>query len=223
MRGPTGAYTVATSPREAMNPMRERHRATINELRTTVECLPRHTRVAMLEGIRTNEIVVGAYTSDGGICPMLAAHRAGGRTDFISFAKAWDRFAFSQNRSKRARRATERELLILRTHLEASLLDDDGPAPDLRAAMAEHRALMARRESEAASARTAEAAERTARRTPNPAKPRPGDPDRSRELRTRGGWSWMRVVRRLDDYERALARLEAAADEHEQQPAAELV
>jgi hypothetical protein len=203
--------------------MRERHRATINELRTTVECLPRHTRVAMLEGIRTNEIVVGAYTSDGGICPMLAAHRAGGRTDFISFAKAWDRFAFSQNRSKRARRATERELLILRTHLEASLLDDDGPAPDLRAAMAEHRALMARRESEAASARTAEAAERTARQTPNPAKPRPGDPDRSRELRTHGGWSWMRVVRRLDDYERALARLEAAADEHEQQPAAELV
>ena len=87
MRGPTVADTVATSPREAMNPMRERHRATINELRTTIECLPRHTRVAMLEGIRTNEIIVGAYTSDGGICPMLAAHRAGGRTDFISFAQ----------------------------------------------------------------------------------------------------------------------------------------
>ncbi len=25
---------------------------------------------------------------------MLAAHRAGGRTSFISFAEAWDRFAF---------------------------------------------------------------------------------------------------------------------------------
>ena len=48
----------------------------------------------MLEGIRANEIIVGAYTDEDGICPMLAAHRAGGRTNFISFAKAWDRFAF---------------------------------------------------------------------------------------------------------------------------------
>ena len=193
--------------------MRERHRATINELRTTVECLPRHTRIAMLEGMRTNEIIVGAYTSDGGICPMLAAHRAGGRTDFISFAKAWDRFAFSQKRTKRARRATERELLILRTHLEASLLDDDGPAPDLSAAMAEHRVLMERRAAEQAAAPQPERAQR---RRPDRTGPRPGDPDRSHELRKRGGWSWMRVMRRLDDYERALARLEAAADEHEQ-------
>jgi hypothetical protein len=190
--------------------MRDRHRATINELRTAVECLPRHTRVAMLEGMRTNEIIVGAYSRDGGICPMLAAHRAGGRTDFISFAKAWDRFAFAQTRSKRARRATERELLILRTHLEASLLDDDGPAPDLSAAMAEHRALMEHRAAEQAARRAAAPKpERTRSR------PRPGDPDRSRELRKRGGWSWMRVVRRLDDYERALARLDAAADKHE--------
>jgi hypothetical protein len=186
--------------------MRERHRATINELRTAVECLPRHTRVAMLEGMRTNEIIVGAYSRDGGICPMLAAHRAGGRTDFISFAKAWDRFAFAQSRDKRARRATERELLILRTHLEASLLDDDGPATDLRAAMAEHRALIERREAERAPAPL---------RKRETSRPRPGDPDRSREMRKRGGWSWMRVVRRLDDYERALARLEAAASEHD--------
>jgi hypothetical protein len=213
-----------------MNPMRERHRATINELRTAVECLPRHTRVAMLEGIRTNEIIVGAYSRDGGICPMLAAHRAGGRTDFISFAKAWDRFAFAQTRSKRARRATERELLILRTHLEASLLDDDGPAPDLSAAMAEHRALMERRAAEQAAApqqaaalqqaaapQQAGAPQQAAAPQPKrgPSRPRPGDPDRSRELRRRGGWSWMRVVRRLDDYERALARLDAAAGEHE--------
>ena len=211
-----------------MNPMRERHRATINELRTAVECLPRHTRIAMLEGMRTNEIIVGAYSSDGGICPMLAAHRAGGRTNFISFAKAWDRFAFAQTKSKRARRATERELLILRTHLEASLLDDDGPAPDLSAAMAEHRALMERRAMERtqpAPERTQPAPERTQpapeRTQPRPerTKPRPGDPDRSHELRARGGWSWMRVVRRLDDYERALARLHSARaasdDEHE--------
>ena len=37
---------------------------------------------------------------------MLAAHRAGGRTDFISFAKAWDRFALSGSRRRSARRAT---------------------------------------------------------------------------------------------------------------------
>ena len=57
----------------------------------------------MLEGIRANEIIVGAYSDrDGGVCPMLAAHRCGGRTSFISFARAWDAFAGV----KRARRAT---------------------------------------------------------------------------------------------------------------------
>ena len=48
----------------------------------------------MLEGVRANTIVVGAYTDGhGGICPMLAAHRNGGRTSFLSFARAWDAFA----------------------------------------------------------------------------------------------------------------------------------
>jgi hypothetical protein len=117
-----------------------------------------------------------------------------------------------------ARRATERELLILRTHLEASLLDDDGPAPDLAAAMAEHRELVALRErrSDGAERRSADADHCDARRRPPlRARPRreqravrPGDPDRSRELRARHGWAWMRVFRRYDDYERALARLE---------------
>jgi hypothetical protein len=139
---------------------------------------------------------VGAYTDEGGICPMLAAHRAGGRTSFISFAKAWDRFAFRDARVKRARRATERELLILRTHLEASLLEHEGPAADLAAAVAEHQALVDLRD------------ERTERDSRVETKPRPGDPDRSRELRNREGWAWTRVVRRYDDYERALRRLD---------------
>jgi hypothetical protein len=48
----------------------------------------------MLDGVRANTIVVGAYTDGrGGICPMLAAHRNGGRTSFLSFARAWDAFA----------------------------------------------------------------------------------------------------------------------------------
>jgi hypothetical protein len=103
-------------------------------LRLAVECLPRHTREAMLAGIRDNEIVVGAYvTRDGGVCPMLAAHRNGGRTDFIAFAIAWDRFAGA----KRARRATGRELRTLEGFLQASLAAE----VDLDDAIADHQSL----------------------------------------------------------------------------------
>jgi hypothetical protein len=151
----------------------------------------------MLEGIRSNPIIAGAYTDANGICPMLAAHRAGGRTDCIAFARAWDRFTLGSSKRRLARRATPRELLILRTHLEASLLNDDGSAPDLAAAVAAHRALIERRAPD----------ERPER--PRRERPRPGDPDRGRELRERHGWAWMRVVRRYDDYERALALLES--------------
>jgi hypothetical protein len=120
--------------------MRQRPRATVTELRQAIDCLPRDTRRAMLEGIASHEIVVGAYTHGDGICPMLAAHRHGGRTTFVAFAHAWDRLAFrdARRRSRRARGATDRELLILRTQLEASLLADDGPAPDLALAIREH-------------------------------------------------------------------------------------
>jgi hypothetical protein len=145
----------------------------------------------MLDGIRSNEIIVGAYTDGRGVCPMLAAHRAGGRTSCIAFARAWDRFALRDGRTKRARRASERELLVLRTHLEASLLEED--RPDLSTAIGEHRELLARRGH------------------------RPGDRDRSLELRLRPGWSWMRLVRRLDDYERALERL---TEQRESEPVA---
>lgn len=112
----------------------------IEDLRRTVECLPRHTREAMLEGIRAHPIVVGAYTDrDGGVCPMLAAHRHGGRTDFLAFSRAWDRFA---RVTGRPRRATEREVRVLASHLEASLLADEGV--DLGRALAEHRDLQER-------------------------------------------------------------------------------
>ena len=47
----------------------------------------------MLRGIDENPIIVGAYTDKrGGVCPMLAAHRNGGRTNFASFARAWDAY-----------------------------------------------------------------------------------------------------------------------------------
>jgi hypothetical protein len=143
----------------------------------------------MLEGIDSNEIIVGAYTDGRGICPMLAAHRAGGRTNLISFARAWDRFAFRDSRNTRARRATGRELRVLRTQLEASLLDEDTPAGGLQAAVAEHRALVERREARA------------------------GDPDRSLELRRKPGWAWLRAFRRYDEYESALARIRQMDEE----------
>lgn len=124
--------------------MRTRRRATIDDLRQAINCLPRHTRIAMLEGIAANDIIVGAYSTADGICPMLAAHRNGGRTSLIAFAQAWDRAAFRGQRQARARRATDRELLILRSHLEASLLDEDAPDEALAAARREHEALLAR-------------------------------------------------------------------------------
>ena len=111
--------------------MRTRRRATTADLRLAIDCLPRHTRIAMLEGIAANDIIVGAYPGSEGICPMLAAHRRGGRTTLIAFAEAWDRLAFRGVRHARPRRATERELLILRSHLEASLLADESPDGEL--------------------------------------------------------------------------------------------
>ena len=111
-----------------------RRRDPISQLETAIECLPRATREAMLDGIRTRPIIAGAYTDNrGGICPMLAAHRGGGRTSLLSFARSWDAFA----RAKRARRATRRELRVLEDLLVASLAAE----VDLGAAIAAHREL----------------------------------------------------------------------------------
>ncbi len=177
--------------------MRTRRSTTIKDLRLAIDCLPWQTKVAMLHGIRSNQIIAGAYTHSDGICPMLAAHRAGGRTDCISFARAWDRFAFAGSRRASARRATRRELLVLTAHLEASLMADDGPAPDLHKAITEHRQLRVR-----------QAAPPPRPGDPDRAAPRPGDRDRNPELRSHPGWAWLRVMRRLDHYEQALAELE---------------
>jgi hypothetical protein len=191
--------------------MRSKPRATIENLRTAVESLPRATKVAMLEGIASNEIIVGAYSDGHGICPMLAAHRAGGRTNLISFAKAWDRFAFGAARVTKARPATARELLVLRTHLEASLLEEDAPVAALACAIAEHRELVSRRTG----------AERTRqlhadRQAQEPGRPRPGDPDRSRELGAHVGWRWMRLVRRYDEYQWALEQVQTQQQPQEE-------
>jgi hypothetical protein len=159
---------------------RQRRRA--QDLRRAIDCLPRNTREAMLDGIDANPIIVGAYTDgSGGVCPMLAAHRGGGRTSLASFARAWDRYTEARN----ARRATGRELRTLRAMLEASLYYEP-ESSELAVAAAELR-------------------ERKA------AKPEPretGERDRAGELRSRPGWAWLRVFRRYDDWQEALARAE---------------
>ena len=104
-----------------LNPMllrRKPHNA-CQRLRSAVEAMPRPAREAMLRGIDANTIIVGAYTdsSSGGICPMLAAHRNGGRTDLASFARSWDRYTDA----RRPRLATEREVRTLRSLLVGSL------------------------------------------------------------------------------------------------------
>jgi hypothetical protein len=107
--------------------------------------MPLDTRQAMLDGVTSNPIIVGAYTDrDGGICPMLAAHRNGGRTAYATFAHAWDRYTSP----KQPRRATEREVRTLTTMLEASIAVESaaGVAPGaLGDAIAEHRASTDRR------------------------------------------------------------------------------
>jgi hypothetical protein len=79
----------------------------------------------MLEGVGANRIIVGAYTDrKGGVCPMLAAHRNGGRTSLASFARAWDGYTGAR---RRPRPATDRELHTLTAMLEASIALDELP------------------------------------------------------------------------------------------------
>jgi hypothetical protein len=122
---------------------RRRHNSSpVERLRTAIDCLPVATREAMLAGVLASErVIVGAYVDGtGGVCPMLAAHRAGARTDFLSFARSWDRFARA---ASGPRPASERELRILLRHLRASLAQDSGLEFDV--AIAEHRALLSSR------------------------------------------------------------------------------
>ena len=123
-------------------PRNSRRTAPLQALRLAIDCMPVATREAMLDGVRESDrIIAGAYVDEhGGVCPMLAAHRRGGRTDFISFARSWDRFT---NARGKARPATEREIAILSSQLQDSLEAADGL--ELDKAIAEHRRLLRRR------------------------------------------------------------------------------
>src|SRR5215218_2833044 len=174
-----------------------RNRRPAHELRIAIDCLPLDTRKAMLEGVNWNRIIVGAYVDrQGGVCPMLAAHRRGRRTSLASFARAWDRYT----RVRRPRPASERELRTLRTMLEASIALDEPGFTELSEAVAQH---------EASRRRTIHRAKRSGAAEAK----RPGEPHRAAELRQREGWAWLRPFRRLDEFE--LAVKEAQAMERE--------
>jgi hypothetical protein len=185
--------------------MRRRDRDPAQRLRLAVESLPRRTREAMLRGIDANPIVVGAYVdhASGGICPMLAAHRNGGRTSLASFARAWDRYTGA----KRPRLAIRREVRTLRALLVSSLAGDLDPASGSIA--------------DAAAQIRAERAELVAReRAPGGSGSDPGqdardgsiedmgERQRAAELRARLRWAWMRPARRYDHFKDLVAAAE---------------
>jgi len=155
----------------------------------------------MLRGIDANPIIVGAYVdrASGGICPMLAAHRNGGRTNLASFARAWDRYTGA----RRPRLATRRELRTLGALLVASIGHDlAGPEPGSLAEAAE----------QIRAERTALAAAEAARDT--------GERHRAAELRDRLRWAWMRPAKRYDTYRDLVA---AAEEELSEARAADLL
>ncbi|CAN5249128.1 hypothetical protein BH20ACT16_BH20ACT16_10130 [soil metagenome] len=91
----------------------------------------------MLIGLGNNTVITGAFSANDGACPMLAAHREGGRTSSCSFPEAWDTFCGVAGRQI-VRPATEYEVVILRREIEASL-QPAGPSM-FAEAIAEHQA-----------------------------------------------------------------------------------
>jgi hypothetical protein len=180
--------------------MRPPYRNPAQRLRSTVERLPDRTKRAMLKGIARNRIIVGAYSDprSGGICPMLAAHRNGGRTDLASFAIAWDAFTGA----KRPRLATRREVRTLRTYLEMSLLADEQRGESISKLAGKIRAERAEVAARAAEEHSDEARPRPLDATIEPAEIsiRRAAPQRRSELRDRVRSAWMRPSRRLGEF-----------------------
>ncbi len=184
-------------------------------MRTAVEAMPRRTRIAMLEGIRRNRIIAGGYRDrdSGGVCPMLAAHRTGGRTDLASFARSWDRFTGA----RRPRLATKREVSALRSYIELSLLHDDIGQESLRSAAQRIRAERA----EAKLAKSVDSEPSAGRATaPGPAEAPSSDRSRTKELRRRRRWAWLIPTRRYDVF---AERVAAAEEQLSEQRAEELL
>ncbi len=164
-----------------------RRRCSTQELRLTIDCLPLRTRIAMLEGVRSNDIIVGAYADrrgrrlpDAGRPPLRRPH------ELHLLRQGVGRLRRRQARPAgvRARAARAAEPSSRRASWPRSSSTSARRSPTTRACAADG---------------------------DGDGVARAGDPDRSAELRTREGWSWLRPFRRLDEYERALARVEEQA------------
>ena len=195
-----------------------RPRRPAQALRGAIDCMPLQTRTAMRDALAANSIIVGAYSDrDGGVCPMLAAHRNGGRTSFAAFARAWDRYTGA---GEAPRRATGREVRTLAAMLDASIAGHDAGAADLDAGIVGHGAGATDLAGAIAGHRESQSRRRGGPRpaTVSPRRHPTGERDRTGELASRHGWAWLRPFRRLDEYERALMELE---DVPEPRPAPE--
>ncbi len=131
----------------------------------------------MLVGLGNNTVITGAFAgSKDGACPMMAAHREGGRTSCCTFPEAWDRFCGVHGRDI-VRPATEYEVLILCEEIEASLQ----PLPNVFSdAIAEYQA------SREARADADVVAERGSERVVEPEGAEAAAPPRKRRLRITG-------------------------------------
>ena len=202
------------------------HRNPAQRLRTAVDALPDRTKIAMLRGIEHNRIIVGAYVDprSGGICPMLAAHRNGGRTSLASFALAWDTYTGA----KRTRLARRREVATLVSLLRASL-NEGSLGSSAGGSIAEAaRAIRAER-AEFAALEASEAATRLHPPEPPHEEPRISrrrqSAERAADLRDRLRFAWRTPRGRTDDFKDLVSAAEAelsvtvAGDRPDAQPA----
>jgi hypothetical protein len=179
------------------------HRNPAQRLRSAVDALPDTTKEAMLRGIEGNRIIVGAYVdpSSGGICPMLAAHRNGGRTSLASFADAWDCYTGAKRPRLARRREVATLVSLLRTSLSEGSLGEVAAGSIAAAAQAirSERAELAARDAREAAARF---------EPPEPAGDEPtisrrlpaDERHRGADLRARLRWAWMKPTRRYDEF-----------------------
>jgi hypothetical protein len=183
------------------------------ELRAAVDRLPLSTRKAMLDGIQTKSIIAGADGNlSGGVCPMYAASSGASKRAGRPFARAWDGYT----RTRFSRPATQRELLTLRSMLQASIeVEVEPPVVSLEGAIVAHTITKERNK---AALRGDEERPPQSRRELQDT----GERDRTSELRTRHGWAWLRPFRRYDEYERAVVELSEAVLEHAESEGREL-
>lgn len=181
------------------------------ELAQAIEELSPATRAAMLEAVRcpATRLIAGSYVvAGGGVCPLLAAHRRGGRTnggstEASSFAAVWDRYTATRTGKPRPIERTERQ--VLDVLLVASLAREQ-----------RRREAAERRERRDQEARGAVARVRAGCGAKLEALlSAPGDRNRAQELARRAGWAWLGVFRRYDEYRTAVA---FALDAESQQP-----